>query len=115
MALPTCYFLDADNADDTDLLSFYPYHPRYLFLKGILLKVLMRFPVFIPELRKALSDPFRNTLDSKVAINSPFLVCYIYLIATRASADIAFACFGKESISGAAGTQESNSGRERES
>jgi hypothetical protein len=58
MALPTCYFLDADNADDTDLLSSYPCCPRYLCLKGILLKVLMHLPVFIPELRKALFDPF---------------------------------------------------------
>ena len=114
MALPTCYFLDADNADDTDLLSFYPYHPHYLFLKGILLKVLMRFPVLFLNFERhflILSEYARFKSCNQLSV----LVCYIYLIATRASADIAFACFGKESISGAAGTQKSNSGRERES
>jgi len=103
MALPTCYFLDADNADDTDLLSFYPYHPRYLFLKGILLKVLMRFPVlFLNFERHFLIFPEYAGFKSGNQIS--VLIRYIYLIATRASADIAFACFGKESISGAAGT-----------
>ena len=91
MALPTCYFLDADNADDTDLLSFYPYHPRYLFLKGILLKVLMRFPVLFLNFERhfLILSKFRNKtgryintlnrLAGQFTSDIPSFFLYIYL------------------------------------
>ena len=42
---------------------------------------------------------------------SAFLIGYIYLIITCAASGIAFACFGIECVSGAAGAQESDIGR----
>lgn len=114
MALPTCYFLDADNADDTDLLSFYPYHPRYLFLKGILLKVLMRFPVLFLNFERhflILSEYARFKSCNQLSV----LVCYIYLIATCTSSTITFLRASGPGDTLFAEARERYIGRERES
>ena len=66
----------------------------------------MRFPVLFLNFERhflILSEYARFKSCNQLSV----LVCYIYLIATCTSTDIAFACFGKESISGAAGTQKS--------
>lgn len=94
-------FLDADN---TDLLSSYPCHPCYPRLKGRLLRVLIHLPVFLFLNFERHFLIFPEYAGFKSGNQISVLIRYIYLIATRASADIAFACFGKESISGAAGT-----------